>query len=214
MTIKNCIVAGNTATTVGTENLAGTITQTGANLTSGDPLVAPLINYGGPTATRALLPASPARNAAVGSTFTSDQRGFPIVGTADLGAYEAGTLATNYNAYIWESLPTVGNGTASDPLHAQTYDYDGDGVSNFNEWLAQTSAADSLSYLRFTSVVRGPTALEFTYPSVLGRNYQYEASPDLVTWFPFSGDAGTGAPITLFVTPGTPSGFIRVRVGP
>ena len=61
----------------------------------------------------ALLPGSPARNAATGSTVTSDQRGFPIVGTPDIGAYEAGTF-TNYNAYIWETLPV----TATVPQHA------------------------------------------------------------------------------------------------
>ena len=37
----------------------------------------------------ALHPASPAINAAVGSTLTRDQRGFPIINTPDLGAYEA-----------------------------------------------------------------------------------------------------------------------------
>lgn len=34
----------------------------------------------------ALLPLSPARNSAVGSRITSDQRGFPFVGVPDIGA--------------------------------------------------------------------------------------------------------------------------------
>ena len=41
-----------------------------------------------------------------------DQRGFSLVGTPDLGAYEAGTF-TNYNAWIWETLPV----TATDAQH-------------------------------------------------------------------------------------------------
>ena len=48
----------------------------------------------------ALLPGSPARNAATGSTAIADQRGFLIVGTPDIGAYEAGTFS-NYNAFFF-----------------------------------------------------------------------------------------------------------------
>ncbi|MFN0126070.1 MAG: tetratricopeptide repeat protein [Verrucomicrobiales bacterium] len=75
----------------GTVNGAGTITVA-------NPRLAPLGNYSGPTLTMALLPDSPARNTAtvLSPALTSDQRGFPIVGAPDIGAYEAGTLA-NYN---------------------------------------------------------------------------------------------------------------------
>ena len=98
---------------------------TGPSPLSADPLLAPLGNYGGPTQTMALLPGSPARNAATGSTITSDQRGFPIVGTPDLGAYDAGTN-TNYNAWAYESLPTSSaytwNAPVPDPMHGGTGD--------------------------------------------------------------------------------------------
>lgn len=53
-----------------------------------DPLLAPLGSYGGPTQTMPPLAGSPAVNAAVGSTITSDQRGFPISGVPDIGAAE------------------------------------------------------------------------------------------------------------------------------
>ncbi len=59
--------------------------------TAGSPLnpqLSTLANNGGPSKTLALATASPARNAAVGSTITSDQRGFPIVGVPDIGAFE------------------------------------------------------------------------------------------------------------------------------
>ena len=63
----------------------------------------------GPTQTLALLPGSPARNAAtvLSPAITSDQRGFPIVGVPGIGAYEAGTLGANFNACICETLPAT-----------------------------------------------------------------------------------------------------------
>lgn len=108
LTLANSIVAGNTADTAGLDiRNEATVTREGANLLgsavhnlpagtdSGPaaliaaPLLGPLGDNGGPTMTMALLPGSPAINAAVGGTITSDQRGFPIVGVADLGAFEA-----------------------------------------------------------------------------------------------------------------------------
>jgi hypothetical protein len=51
--------------------------------------LAPLADNGGPTMTHALLPGSPAINAGNLSSITTDQRGFPIAGNPDVGAYEA-----------------------------------------------------------------------------------------------------------------------------
>ncbi len=91
VTITNCVVAGNTSGVGGTENLAGTIGTTGPNLTAGNPLLAPLGNYGGPTQTMPPLPGSPALDGCTnGTSFATDQRGKPrIVGAfADIGAVE------------------------------------------------------------------------------------------------------------------------------
>lgn len=90
MTLHNSIVAGNAP-----DNLyssLATVTNTGANLTNGVPLLAPLDNYGGITPTMPPLPGSPAIDAATSTTFSTDQRGGPrIVGpTPDIGAVEAG----------------------------------------------------------------------------------------------------------------------------
>ncbi len=73
LTFGNSIVAGNRdADEVITPN-----NFRGANLTSGDPHLAPLGRYGGLTATMPPLPGSPALDAAISSVFTNDQRGFP-----------------------------------------------------------------------------------------------------------------------------------------
>src|SRR5262249_29262490 len=60
-TLINTIVAGNTAS-LDTLELTGSFSGTN-NLIGGNPVLAPLGNYGGPTPTMALLPGSPAINA-------------------------------------------------------------------------------------------------------------------------------------------------------
>ena len=101
---------GNPGTGPDLEKLAGSFTGSGINfigdlsgsgqspsgtLLSGDAMLAPLGDYGGPTRTMALCPGSPAIDAAGPTTLTTDQRGLPrtVGGTADIGAYETGNAA-------------------------------------------------------------------------------------------------------------------------
>ena len=125
----------------------------------------------GPLQTAALKPGSPARNAATGSTFTTDQRGFPLVGTRDLGAYEAGTF-TNFNVFIWEPPPA----TATDEQHAAAFDFDGDGANNGAEFAAGTLVTNPASVLRITKFTRTGDTGSITFPTVLGRIYTFETS--------------------------------------
>ncbi|MEU5522894.1 choice-of-anchor Q domain-containing protein [Streptomyces sp. NPDC047860] len=105
MTLRNSVVAGNTVdgAAADCEKAFATISSQGHNidgdgscrlsaagdLPSRDPLVGPLANHGGPTDTVALLPGSPALDAAEGCPAT-DQRGVtrPQGATCDIGAYE------------------------------------------------------------------------------------------------------------------------------
>lgn len=92
LSLNNSIVAGNTATAE--PQIAGNIdSPTGVNLTSGNPMLAPLGDYGGPTQTMPPLPGSPAIDPVGGQTnsvFATDQRGLPRVinGIVDAGAVE------------------------------------------------------------------------------------------------------------------------------
>ena len=83
-TVTNTIVAGNTIV-----NVSGPISGSN-NLVGGNPLLSPLGNYGGPTATMALLPGSAAIG---GGTPTGapamDQRGQPRSGHVDIGAFQS-----------------------------------------------------------------------------------------------------------------------------
>jgi hypothetical protein len=92
LNLNNSIVAGNTATFE--PQIAGNISSsTGVNITSGNPMLAPLGDYGGRTRTMPPLPGSPAIDPVGGDTtslFATDQRGLPRVvnGTLDVGAVE------------------------------------------------------------------------------------------------------------------------------
>ncbi len=113
MTINNSIVSGNTqafGSDINDINGAGAGTYTGVNLTSGNPLLASLGNYGGPTQTRPPLPGSPAINGCTGGTgFTTDQRGYPrIVGPfADIGAVESGNAVPGYSPIVTVNTDVV-----------------------------------------------------------------------------------------------------------
>ncbi len=161
VSLANCIVSGNSGSPGADINNSGTVNLSGANFLAGfagtaptgpaantnAPLLATLGGYGGNTTTMALLRGSPARDAAVGSSATNDQRGFPIVGIPDIGAYEAGTFF-KYDVWAIETMPT--NYTAGDRL--RTADPDGDGRINAVEYAIQSSpfVSDVGSALIFT----------------------------------------------------------------
>lgn len=195
--LVSSIVAGNTGGEV-----YGVITDTNS-IISGTPLLAPLGDYGGPTQTMALLPGSPARNAGAAGARLTDQRGFPLVGLPDIGAYEAGTHA-NYNAFIWETLPN----TATAPQHAATFDYDGDGATNGDEYIVGTIVTSPLSVFRITQSALSSPNFSVTFPTVINRTYQLQSSPDLANpWTNVgSATAGTGGNVTL---PANVTGFTR-----
>lgn len=238
LNVENSLIAGNTATTGPDIHFtSGTLNRLGANViginatvttafpagtphvngsyvgTAASPVLAqlaPLGNYGGLTQTMALALGSPARNASISSTATADQRSFPIIGTADIGAYETGNnLTTNYNVWIYETLPA----TATAPQHASTFDFDSDGQTNNAEWLALTNPANSNS--RFTmsiSPISGGN-LPFSFQTAVGRNYQIEYSTDLASWTSLGTITDTGGihssaagPVTGFT-----KFFIRMR---
>jgi predicted outer membrane repeat protein len=243
MTLTHCTVSGNTATGGGgvdnlssielnfsivagnsPDNLTGGFTGT-QNLTSGDPLLSPLLNFEGPTLTMALMPGSPARNAATNSTESADQRGFLRDSTPDIGAYEAGASGRSleYNQFIWESLPTT-NVAAHDPA----VDYDGDGASNNDEWRAATDPGNADSVFRILSItpdngtnylIRIPTAtlpgntdyLAYTlyYSDVLPAMW----TNDLMANPSITGD-GTIQTFTNTPPPEATNRFYRVLVGP
>jgi hypothetical protein len=120
ITLYNSIVAGNSLPNTSGYNsqtsttTSGITTQTGANLTNGTPLLAPLGNYGGPTPTMPPLPGSPAIDGCTnGTTFTTDQRGYPrSAGLApDIGAVEG--VYNSAGPGTLKNVTRLGNGSVS-----------------------------------------------------------------------------------------------------
>ena len=105
--LANSIIAGNTALGSGPDldgeiwsesgvNLLGSLSGVDGTFTGivAAPLLGPLANNGGPTATHLPQSGSPAINAGGATTLTVDQRGFTRVvgGTVDIGSVESGVL--------------------------------------------------------------------------------------------------------------------------
>lgn len=89
LNLTNSIVAEN-SDGGGSPNIYGSFSDSN-NITNGNPLLAPLGNYGGTTMTMPPLPGSPAIDGCTNvASFTTDQRGQPrVVGAfADIGAVE------------------------------------------------------------------------------------------------------------------------------
>lgn len=140
MTLENSIVAGNMAN-AGLNILNGpTLTRVGANIIpnlhtnsglagsgsiiASDPLLGTFSTHGGPTKTFPLLAGSPAINAAVGSSITSDQRGSPIFEGADIGAFESQinrpTVTTPTSSAVSFTIATLGGNVTSNGAAALT----------------------------------------------------------------------------------------------
>lgn len=113
LNIENTIVAGNLSGAVGEENIGGfggVINSTGFNLTSGDPLLDSLGEFGGPTHTMPPKIGSPAAATGIplGSTPATDQRGFARINNLmDVGAVETPFDAetTLFGAWASNNIP-------------------------------------------------------------------------------------------------------------
>lgn len=105
-TVINTIVAGNNA--VDTPDIFGPFTGSN-NLTNGNPLLAPLGNYGGPTQTMPPVFGSPAIDGGLdfAASLVTDQRGFPRISGAhvDIGAVEAQFAPANNRPFLQLSRP-------------------------------------------------------------------------------------------------------------
>jgi fibronectin-binding autotransporter adhesin len=88
--LTNTIVAGNAAAGDANDAQFSYGYSGSNNLVGGDPLLAPLGDYGGSTLTMALLPGSPAIDAgATTGAPTTDQRGLSRAGDVDIGAFQS-----------------------------------------------------------------------------------------------------------------------------
>lgn len=195
LTLINSIVAQNTAAVIANITSSTTsVISSGTNLTSGDPLLFPLGNYGGLTLTMPPQLGSPAIDAAGSSSFTTDQRSFAIVDTPDIGAAEYNAAPANANLtnlislwnqdsdhdglsdgieYALGTNPAVSDCHNSRNLTLHTLDESGHAVLSFGlnaaaisptQWVLQRSSA--LSPGSFTDVYRFDGSSDFAAPGI------------------------------------------------
>lgn len=75
-------------------------------------------------------------------------------------------------------------------------DFDGDGISNYDEYIAGTFAGDATERFELRIVNKTPTGVKFEFFAITGKLYAIEESSDLKTWAPISfrvGSATKGA---------------------
>ena len=195
--LTNTIVAGQASG----GDIAGHYSLTGGhNLIGGDPMLAPLGDYGGPTRTVAVLPGSPA----IGGGTTgagipaADQRGEPRTGHVDIGAFQSQgfTLApaagsTPQSIAVGQPFahPLGVSVTAVNPLEP----VDG-GVVTF---AAPTTGASATLSAATAAIVGGQAAVAATATTVAG-TYAVTASGAGVTTpasFALTNAAGAAASI-------------------
>jgi hypothetical protein len=178
-TLNNCIVVSNVSPS-GSNYASSTLNyccavplSAGPGNFSNDPLL---------TAAFRLQSNSPCINAgnnAYALTATDlDDNPRIAGGTIDIGAYEYQT-PSSLISYGWlqqYGFPTDGS--------ADYTDADGDGMNNWQEWIAGTDPTDASSLLRISSLKISSTNCTVTWPAVTNRAYNLQRSTNLT--------AGTG----------------------
>jgi hypothetical protein len=128
---------------------------------------------------------SPCINSGVGSSgTTTDLDGNPrIVGGAiDMGAYEFQTPGFTL-PYLWAQQ----YGLSTDGL----IDSDGDGMNNWQEWIAGTNPTNAASLLKILSVSNSVSGTTVTWQSVSGKTYLLQRSTNLLAQPAFSTISGS-----------------------
>jgi hypothetical protein len=124
------------------------------------------------------------------------------------------TLLYNNWSATW-----FGANAANASIAGMTADPDGDGASNFDEFIAGTDPTDPQSYFKINQIgyINSQSGSSITFPGQAGRSYTLERTLDLVpsTWTPVATSGVLNSNQTLILNdPQPPAGgaFYRVTV--
>ncbi len=96
-------------------------------------------------------------------------------------------------------------------------DFDGDGISNFLEYIAGTFAGDATERFELRLTAKTATSVGFEFYAITGKVYGIEESTDLKTWAPVAfATTANGSTANLYRSPGSgiTSAFVAVQAGP
>jgi hypothetical protein len=120
----------------------------------------------------------------------------------------------------WWRLNYFGNGLSAAGAAAWNADPDGDGMTNYQEYIAGTDPMNRPSAFKITAVTASGNDMVVTFSSVLGKLYELQKTTSLNSagsWVTLQDNIeGTGNPVSIHDTGAAsqPAGFYRVIVNP
>ena len=170
----------------------------------------------------------------LGMTITNAPLGDYAISYGDVAFYQSPTNQSGSLTKTGGNLSFSGNYTFVDANHngisdawekyyfaavitnrSQVMDTDGDGMTDYQEFIAGTDPTNAASKLIFVSAVQTNSTVQFKWSAVPGRSYQVFGSTDLVSWTPVSDwMRATVSPMSFVATnaaPGSRSYKVQVR---